>query len=111
VFAPRTLKIFAGILILYAALVAEVYLGPPLFFQEAAAYFVLATFLAAHLFHALGVPGLLEHGGYCGWGPCGPTPLGWAFLAVFWLLVFWLIAWAAARLSAAWAAKPPPAAP
>jgi hypothetical protein len=55
--------------------------------------------LAIYLFHGIGIPGLLEHNGHCGWGWCGPTPLGWGFLIVFWLLVVWLLAWLIARLS------------
>jgi hypothetical protein len=47
---------------------------------------------------ALGVPGLLEHQGQCGWGLCSPTLFGFAFLAVFWLLAFWLAAWGLAYL-------------
>ena len=101
-FAPRTLKILAGILVVYALLVVEAYWGPPFFLQEPAGYLVLATILAVHFFHSLGIPGLLEQGGACGWFPCGPTPLGWMFLVVFWLAAFWLIAWAAARLSFRW---------
>ena len=49
--------------------------------------------------HRLGIPGLLEHNGACGWGWCAPTVFGWAFLCVVWGLVAWLLAWAAASLT------------
>ena len=60
---------------------------------------VLVPLLSIYLFHRLGVPGLLEHGGHCGWGWCAPTPYGWAFLAIFWLAVAALAAWGLARIT------------
>jgi hypothetical protein len=56
--------------------------------------------LSIYLFHTLGIPGLLQQGGACGWGWCSPTTWGWAFLAFFWLGVAWVVAWALARLTA-----------
>lgn len=40
--------------------------------------------ISVYLFHKLGVPGLLEHGGACGWGWCAPTAFGWVFIVLVW---------------------------
>jgi hypothetical protein len=94
----RTLKFLAALLAAYALIVMLAYLGPASL-PEFISYFVLVPLLSLYFFHRLGIPGLLEHNGACGWGMCSPTALGWAFLAVFWLSVAWLIAWALARLT------------
>ena len=95
----RTLKFLAALLAAYALMVMLAYLGPASL-QEFTGYFVLVPFLSIYVFHRLGIPGLLEHNGACGWGWCSPTALGWALLVVFWLAIAWLIAWAIARLTA-----------
>jgi hypothetical protein len=95
----RTLKILAALVALYVLLALPAYVGPA-FLEEPGATLLLFTYLSLHFFHYLGVPGLLEHDGLCGWGWCGPTLFGAIFLAVFWLAVAWLIAWALARLAA-----------
>lgn len=59
--------------------------------------------LAIYFFRYVGIPGLLEHGGQCGWGWCSPTIFGWVFLAAFVLLCLWLLAWGLA--SAVYAAR------
>ena len=96
---PRTLKILAVLLTAYALLVAPAYLGPS-YLEELGSYLVTPPLLSIHLFHRLGVPGLLEHNGACGWGMCAPTAFGWTFLMVFWVGVAWLIAWGLARVTA-----------
>ena len=68
--------------------------------EEMSAYLVMLPFLSIYLFHELGIPGLLQHGGRCGWGWCSPTAWGWVFLALFWLGVAWVLAWGLARLTA-----------
>lgn len=93
----RTLKTLAAVLGGYAFLVAAGFLAPAL--QPVSTVLVLVPFLSVYLFHRIGIPGLLEHDGMCGWGWCSPTPLGWAFLAVFWLAAAWLAAWGIARLT------------
>jgi hypothetical protein len=95
----RTLKFLAALLAAYALMVMLAYLGPASL-QEFTGWFLLVPYLSLHAFHRLGIPGLLEHNGACGWGWCSPTAFGWAFLVVFWLSVAWLIAWALARLTA-----------
>jgi hypothetical protein len=93
----RTLRILAFLLAGYAALVLAGLLGPPL--ESLSGVLLVVPLLSIYLFHRLGIPGLLEHDGYCGWGWCSPTPFGWIFLAVFWAGVAWLLAWAIARLT------------
>lgn len=97
--SARTLKTLAILLAGYVLLALPAYLGPAML-EEMSSTLVLLPFLSIHLFHALGIPGLLQHGGFCGWGWCSPTAFGWAFLALFWLGVAWLLAWGLARLSA-----------
>lgn len=90
-FEPRTLKIFALMVGAFVLLCIPAYAGPR-FLEEASAMVVMVPALSIYLFHALGIPGLLEHQGRCGWGLCNPTPFGFVFLAAFWLLGFWLLA-------------------
>jgi hypothetical protein len=96
---PRTLKILAVLLTAYALLVISAYWGPA-YLEGMSSYFVIVPFLSIYIFHKLGIPGLLEHNGACGWGWCSPTASGWAFLVVFWIAVAWFIAWGLARLTA-----------
>ncbi|MBT9487016.1 MAG: hypothetical protein IV093_05840 [Rubrivivax sp.] len=49
-------------------------------------------YLSIYLFHAVGVPGLLQNGGLCGWGWCPPTLFGWGFLGAVWGAVAWGLA-------------------
>ena len=83
---PRTLKILA---VLLALLALSAFFSPQV---------LLAAFLTPHFFHSLGVPGLLERDGHCGWGWCAPSALGWVLMAVVWLAVAWLAAWGLAGL-------------
>jgi len=96
---PRTLKILAGLVCMFGLLALPAYVGPA-FLEPMASFVVLPPLLSVYLFHKLGIPGLLEHNGACGWGMCAPTPFGWVFLAVFWLGIAWLAAWGLARLTA-----------
>ena len=97
--AARTLKTLAILLAGYVLLALPAYVGPAVL-EELSSYLVMPPLLSIYLFHALGVPGLLQHGGACGWGMCSPTVFGWAFLALFWLGVAWVLAWVLARVTA-----------
>jgi len=99
---PRTLKFLAGLVAAYVLVALPAYWGPA-WLEEASSVLVLVPLLSIYIFHKLGIPGLLEHGGACGWGWCAPTVAGWAFLAAFWLAFAWLVAWGLARLTARWA--------
>lgn len=97
--SARTLKTLAILLTGYVLLAMPAYLGPALL-EEMSGYLVVLPLLSIYVFHTLGIPGLLQHGGACGWGMCSPTAWGWVFLALFWLGVAWVLAWGLARLSA-----------
>jgi hypothetical protein len=97
--SARTLKTLAILLAGYVLLALPAYWGPSAL-EEMSSYLVMPPVLSIYLFHTLGIPGLLQHGGACGWGWCSPTTWGWAFLAFFWLGVAWVVAWALARLTA-----------
>lgn len=96
---PRTLKILAALLTAYALLAISAYWGPS-YLEAVSSYVVMVPLLSIYIFHKLGIPGLLEHNGACGWGWCSPTAFGWAFLAVFWIGIAWFVSWGLARLTA-----------
>ena len=95
----RTFAILGALVAAYFLLAAPAYVGPAAL-GEYSAVVVMPVMLSLHLFNRLGVPGLLENDGLCGWGWCGPTAFGLVFLALFWLAVAWLAAWGLARLFA-----------
>lgn len=101
---PRTLKILAVVLVLYGLLLLSSFVWPS-YAESPAGVLLIVPLLSIYLFHRVGVPGLLEHDGLCGWGWCAPTPFGWVFLAAFWLAAAWLLAWAIAALSRRFAAR------
>jgi len=100
----RTAGIFAVILAGCVLLALPAYVGPA-FLEEPSSFFVLVPLLSVYFFHHIGIPGLLEHGGACGWGWCSPTAFGWIFLAAFWLGLIWLVAAGIARLLARFSSK------
>ena len=69
------------------ALVWTKYLDSPFGFVVVAPYF------APYIVNFLGVPGLLEHNGACGWGWCPPTIAGWGLILGVWFLGVLLLAW------------------
>ena len=91
-FNPRTLKV---LFILVAGYVALLLPGAvwPAYLDSPVGILAVIPFLSVYLFHKIGIPGLLEHNGLCGWGWCAPTMFGWVFIVIFWLLVAWLFAW------------------
>ena len=100
----RTLKIFVLIVAAYALLVLPGFLWPS-YFESPAGLLVLVPGLSVYFFHKVGVPGLLEHNGLCGWGWCSPTVFGMVFVVVFWVIAVWLVAWAIAVLISRYAAR------
>jgi hypothetical protein len=95
----RTLKILAALLTGYGLLIIPAFWGPS-YLEELSSYVAMVPLFSIYIFHKIGIPGLLEHGGACGWGWCAPTGFGWAFLALFWLGIAWLSAWGLACLTA-----------
>jgi hypothetical protein len=92
----RTLAILGALVAAYFVLALPAYLGPAAL-REYSSVLVMPVILSLYVFHRLGVPGLLENDGVCGWGWCGPTAFGLMFLTLFWLALAWLAAWALAR--------------
>lgn len=94
----RTLRFFVFLLLGYALLVVPGFVWPS-YFDSPAGLLLLVPALSIYLFHRIGIPGLLEHNGLCGWGLCAPTAFGWIFLVAFWVMLAWLIAWGIAVLT------------
>jgi hypothetical protein len=94
----RTLKILALILFSYGLLWLPATFAPS-YVDSPIGILLIAPLLTVYLLHKIGVPGLLEHNGLCGWGWCSPTAFGWLFTAAFLLVVIWVIAWAIAGLT------------
>lgn len=87
----RTLKMMALIIACYLMLWVPSffwsgYIDTPL------GVIAISPILSVYIFHGIGIPGLLQHNGACGWGWCAPTFFGWVFVVSFWLLITWLIA-------------------
>ncbi len=99
-FQRRTLKVLASLLLAYGLLYLPAMFSPGYRDSPVGLLFVV-PFISIYAFHSLGIPGLLQHDGACGWGWCAPTPVGWAFLAAFWIGLTWLAARAVAALFAA----------
>lgn len=97
-FKPSVLKIAALIIAGYGILALPGFFWPA-YLDSSASIVALVPLLSVYMFHKVGVPGLLEHNGLCGWGWCSPTLFGWAFAAVFWVMAVWLAAWGIAALS------------
>jgi len=96
-FRRQTFLVLGVILALYAALwlpslVSTTYLDSPL--RLAA----VVPVMSVYVFHAIGIPGLLQGNGMCGWGWCAPTLFGWCFLIAVWFIIAWLVAWLIAAL-------------
>jgi hypothetical protein len=96
--SPRTLRTFGWLLATYGMLLLPSLFWPS-YLDSPAGVLLLVPALSVYLFHAAGVPGLLEHNGLCGWGWCSPTLFGWCFLVAFWMAAAWVIAWGLASLA------------
>lgn len=96
---PRTLKFLAAFIIAFIVLMLPAVVWPK-YLDSPIGITLALSYLSIYLFHQIGIPGLLQHNGLCGWGWCAPSIFGWVFLCVFWLGVAWLVAWAAAHATA-----------
>lgn len=79
------------ILAAYFSLWALTYFVPSAF-DSPLGLIVAIPFISIYLFHSIGIPGLLQHHGACGWGWCAPSVFGLVFIITFWLLMVWLFA-------------------
>lgn len=53
---------------------------------------VAVPYLSLYAFDMVGIPGLLQNNGACGWGWCAPSTFGWIFIISVWLGIAWLLA-------------------
>lgn len=94
---PLTLRLLALFVVGYGMLMLPAMFWPE-YFDSPAGLLLLVPYLSVLLFHQLGIPGLLEHNGLCGWGWCSPTVFGVIFIVVFWMMAAWALAWGLATL-------------
>lgn len=100
----RTLKVFALIVATYALLVIPGFIWPS-YFESPAGLLVLVPGMSVYFFNYVGVPGLLEHNGFCGWGWCSPTLFGMVFVVTFWVVAVWCVARGIAALISRYAVR------
>ena len=93
-----TLKIFFAILALYALLWLPGFFIGDKYLDSVFGFVAIFPYLSVYLFHSLGIPGLLQNGGLCGWGWCAPTVFAWIFITVFWLATVYLASKGLAQL-------------
>ena len=86
-----TLKNYFLIIFIYIILWLLVNIWPK-YLDSSLGLIIAFPLLSIYLFNAIGIPGLLQNDGACGWGWCSPTIFGWIFLVTFWLVVVWFIA-------------------
>lgn len=104
-FDRRTLKLLAVFVIGYFLLLAPGAIWPA-YLDTPVGILVIVPFLFCYLLAYLGVPGLLQNNGACGWGWCAPTALGWFTAFMVWLVGLWLLAWLLAPRTAKPQAEP-----
>lgn len=88
----RIFKVFAFMVSGYALLCLPALVWPH-YLDSTLGIIVAVPYLSVYLFHGIGIPGLLQNNGACGWGWCAPSSFGWFFLGGFWGTVLWLVAW------------------
>lgn len=74
-------RILCRLVLLYAALLAPGLVWPA-YLDSPVGVLALVPYLSVYLLHTLGIPGLLEHNGACGWGWCAPSLAGWLLIAL-----------------------------
>ncbi|MEO7860882.1 MAG: hypothetical protein ABIU05_10635 [Nitrospirales bacterium] len=85
-----TFKILAALIAAYLLILAPA-LAWPGYLDSPSGLLVLIPFFTVHILNKAGVPGVLEHDGYCGWGICSPTPLGLVLSALLLLALAWIV--------------------
>lgn len=87
----RRLRIFAFIWLAYALLCLPALVWPG-YLDSPMGLLLVVPYMSIYLFDMLGIPGLLQNNGLCGWGWCAPSLFGWIFLGAVWIGVSWLVA-------------------
>jgi hypothetical protein len=96
-FARRTFVVLSILLATIALLTLPGFLWPK-YMDSPLGIFAAVAYLSIYLFHGIGIPGLLQNNGACGWGWCAPTLFGWVFLCIFWFTIAWFMAWGIANV-------------
>ncbi|MBK1875219.1 hypothetical protein FE848_18565 [Marinobacter sp. 1-3A] len=89
------LTVYAGIWLPYIVLQGNL----PASLSAPYALLGFAQAIPAYILNSVGISGLIQNDGYCGWGWCGPTVFGYVVLSAFWVLVAWFIAWLISNLT------------
>jgi hypothetical protein len=97
-FKPRTLKTLSVLLGLFALLALPAAVWPS-YLDSPIGLLVAVPYLSIYAFDMIGIPGLLQNNGACGWGWCAPSVFGWIFLSAAWLIITWLLAWGIANIT------------
>jgi hypothetical protein len=87
----RTMKIMAILVCCYFLLWVPIYFWPA-YLDSPFGLLIVLPYFSLYLLHGLGIPGLLEHNGACGWGWCSPSLLGWLVLSILGCFITWLLA-------------------
>lgn len=93
--STSVLRVYGLIVGVYAALLLVCRLTSESCFENLTAL----PLLSIYFLHYVGIPGLLDHDGLCGWGWCAPTIFGWAVFVAVGLLVTWVAAKGVAALA------------
>ena len=87
---PKLLICFFGVLATHLFLAAPGMVWPR-YLDSPIGIVVVSPYFVPYILHALGVPGLLENNGACGWGWCPLTPAGWCAAIGVWILGAWFL--------------------
>jgi ribose/xylose/arabinose/galactoside ABC-type transport system permease subunit len=103
-FERTTIKVLLVIAVAYAGIWLPYVVcrnNLPAYLTAPYAVLGLAQAIPVYILNGIGIPGLLQNNGHCGWGWCGPTVFGYVVLVIFWVVVVWLIAWFISNLTSA----------
>ena len=94
-----TLKIF-GLLLVGVALLGAPAAIWPAYLDSSIGRLLAAPYFLLLILSGLGLPGLLQNNGACGWGWCGPSALGYVVMIVAGLAALYGLAALIARIRA-----------
>lgn len=94
----RRLRIFALLWLSYALLCLPALVWPD-YLDSFMGLLLVVPYMSIYFFSMIGIPGLLQNNGLCGWGWCSPSLFGWFFLAAVWFGLSWIAALAIERIS------------
>jgi hypothetical protein len=70
-FQPRTIKFLAAFIAVFILLLLPAFVWPG-YLDSPVGIVVALPYISIYLFHSIGIPGLLQNNGACGWGWCTP---------------------------------------